>query len=96
MLFHLKEDLKKLANYRIPPQFFGPAAKHVMKYFKDEQFSQSDYDCVNYIVNLNDNEELIRKREKALEVIDWKAKKDNAIVKDLKKKKSTNLGKRGR
>lgn len=50
---HLKEDLKVLSTYRIPPQFFGPKAKVAMKNFQDDQF---DFESINYIVDFSDDD----------------------------------------
>ena len=46
----LEADLNSLKKYRIPPQFFGPAAATAYKQYQDDRFQQFDSECINYIV----------------------------------------------
>lgn len=46
----LHADLSALKKYRIPPQFFGPAAATAYKQYQDDRFQQFDSECINYIV----------------------------------------------
>lgn len=51
ILEDLNNDLKVLKGYRIPPQFFGPAAQQAQKSFQDDKFDSFDYECVSYRID---------------------------------------------
>lgn len=79
ILEDLKRELKELSKYRIPPQFFGHAAKQAIKSYQDDQFYQFDHECVNYIVDFEGKEARfngigILKKELPIEVIDISSK----------------------
>ena len=55
VLQDLKADFEALKGYRIPPQFFGPAASQASKSFLDGTFDQFNYEDMNYTVDIPEN-----------------------------------------
>ena len=71
----LKEDMRILAGYRIPPQFFGHAAKQATRSFGEDYFSIVDFESINYIIDMPNKQALFNgidlfKREKPLQILD--------------------------
>lgn len=65
----LKNDFEQLKGYRIPPQFFGPAAAQASKGFTDGAFEQFDFECMNYNIDLPSEGQTTFAKETPIEAV---------------------------